>query len=439
MTPIATGDGLLARLPLPAATLALEAIAELCAAAHRYANGAIEITARGNLQVRGLRADAIQAFATSMAALGLRGLPAIPVSTNPLAGLAPDRMLDLGGVVDALRTALTSARLRATLAAKVTVVVDDGGLLHLDALPADVRLRATATTLGPSLKVAVGGDGCAGSYLGRVAVSDAVDAVLRLLDVLAQRGARARARDIIGAEGLVAFRTALAGLLRSDTAIPQPRPAAEAIGVHALHDGTVALGIALPFGHIDQGRLATLIGAAKAGGAAGLRTASRALLVVGLAPAAVAALQSAAAQLGFVVTANDPRRHIIACAGAPFCAAAEIPARALAPAIAQHAAALLDGSLTIHVSGCPKSCAWAGQAALTLVGQPGGRALVVAASAPDAPVGAVDGSSVPAFLAAVAAEVERDREPGEAAADVLSGQRGRRILSRNLAGDRRHG
>ena len=63
----------------------------------------------------------------------------MPILTGPL----PD---DPGAIIDAaplaaeLRRALAEAQL--ALAPKVSVVIDGGGALHLDALSADIRLRA---------------------------------------------------------------------------------------------------------------------------------------------------------------------------------------------------------------------------------------------------------------------------------------------------------
>ena len=54
--PMATGDGLLARLTPSGATIALSAFSGLCTAAARHGNGIVEITSRGSIQVRGLTA-----------------------------------------------------------------------------------------------------------------------------------------------------------------------------------------------------------------------------------------------------------------------------------------------------------------------------------------------------------------------------------------------
>jgi precorrin-3B synthase len=132
-----------------------------------------------------------------------------------------------------------------------------------------------------------------------------------------------------------------------------------------------ALGVGLPFGHSDSDTLSRLIVAAGQAGALGVRTApGRALLLVGLSSAAVRRLVADAKALGFIVDPTDPRRRVVACAGAPICASGEIAARAMAPAIANAAQALPKGEI-IHVSGCAKGCAHPAPAALAVIGRDG--------------------------------------------------------------------
>jgi len=99
------------------------------------------------------------------------------------------------------------------------------------------------------------------------------------------------------------------------------------------------------------------------------------------------------------VRPDDPRRHVIACAGAPICASAHIAARAIAPRIADKIAQHLDGAFTVHVSGCAKGCAHAAAAALTVVGTPGGGALVAKGTAHDTPFTVVAVDQLPAAIA----------------------------------------
>jgi sulfite reductase beta subunit-like hemoprotein len=82
-------------------------------------------------------------------------------------------------------------------------------------------------------------------------------------------------------------------------------------------------------------------------------------------------IMATARRLDFIVEPRDPRRRLIACAGAPICAAGEIEARSLAREVARQAMPLLRRDETIHISGCAKSCAYQGVATLTTIGRNG--------------------------------------------------------------------
>jgi precorrin-3B synthase len=103
----------------------------------------------------------------------------------------------------------------------------------------------------------------------------------------------------------------------------------------------------------------------------------------------------------------------------PLCASARIPTRAYAPEIATAAASLLDGSLTIHLSGCTKGCAHP-RKALTIVGDDAGCGIVVNGLACDAPLGAVPSDTLPAGFERLARQVKLARRPSERAADTLA-------------------
>src|SRR5262249_23693487 len=191
---------------------------------------------------------------------------------------------------------------------------------------------------------------------------------------------------------------------------PPLRPPTEPIHTHALRDGRVALGIALAFGHSGATELQSLVDAAERAGADSIRTApGRVLLLVGLAPESADSLRAIAERLGFIVHADDPRRRVAACAGAPICASGRIATRALGPAIAKSAAPLLDGALSVHVSGCAKGCADPGAATFTIVGTATGCGVIVNGSARDIPLGTIAPDGLPDGLANLVREVERMR------------------------------
>jgi precorrin-3B synthase len=207
------------------------------------------------------------------------------------------------------------------------------------------------------------------------------------------------------------FQAAIAELLIADIA-PQrsrQRPEAEPIGTHPLRGGVFACGVGLAFGHADAAALERLAGAASDAGASGFRTApGRALTIIGLASPSLPSFTAAAAELGFVVSADDPRRHVFACAGAPICSSAHIAARAIAQRITEAAAPYLNASFQIHLSGCAKGCAHAGGAALTIVGAPRRCGLIANGCVRDIPFDTVPPEELPAAIVRYARETKRE-------------------------------
>ncbi|HEY1980989.1 MAG TPA: precorrin-3B synthase, partial [Xanthobacteraceae bacterium] len=212
--PMPTGDGLLVRL-LPIGTIPLAAFGALCRIARAHGNGVIEVTSRGSIQVRGLSAASAPSFAAAVAALGIAAEDGVPVHCNPLAGIEPEEIFDAGALGDSLRRRLMQQSMAARVSAKVSVAIDGGGSLNLAMLPADIRLRALATPDGVVLHVSVGGDESSAADLGIIAPADAIEAVMRLLEVLAKRGRTTRSRDVLSGEGATAFRSATDALVTS--------------------------------------------------------------------------------------------------------------------------------------------------------------------------------------------------------------------------------
>ena len=376
--PMQTGDGLLARI-VPSGPIAIDAFAALCAAAKTRGNGLMEISARGSVQVRGLDPSSAPLFAASVEALGIGHDDAIPVLTNPLPH-DPAAQIGVHGLGAEVRNAIAVRNL--ALAPKVSIVIDDGGQISFDSVAADIRLRAVAHESGVKLFALLGGDGTYATPLGLVAPKHACQLVCDLLQVLAARGPQARARDILRDEGLSPFLTAARVPLDPMTSRPARRMD-ETIGLQRWGDGLCAIGVSLPFGQAQALDLIALLRIARANGAAWAATAPMRTLLLGPIDEMTAfALGTAADTLGFVVDARDPRRRVIACAGAPACASGLIPARTLAAEIASQ---LNQGDLAVHVSGCAKGCAHQQPAPLTIVGTAQGSVFVKNGTAHEPP------------------------------------------------------
>jgi precorrin-3B synthase len=128
-------------------------------------------------------------------------------------------------------------------------------------------------------------------------------------------------------------------------------------------------------------------------------------LAIGLSQASANNLCASAAHEGFVVDADDARRHVIACAGSPACASAKLPTRQLAPEVARAARALVGSSNVVHLSGCSKGCAHPGPAAVTIVGPD---RVVVNGRASDSPRATVSSAGLIADIERLCSKLKHD-------------------------------
>ncbi len=386
LAPMETGDGLILRLVPADGLLSPAQLRGLAAAARRFGNGMMEVTARGSLQVRGLTGETVGPLQVAVVALGITPRIGLAVDVSPLGGLDPSKIAD--GHKLAAEIIAGAQPLAGQLGPKVSVVVEGGGAVSLAGQKADVRLVASE----PGHWALTIGNGPA-----RVLPeADAATEALAALSAIAALGRAARATDLPGCGGRARLAEAKAPLGR----IP-------------LADGTLACGFGLPFGAGDAAQFEALADVAEATGARDLRPApERTLLATGLSPAGVDAFAARIAALGCIAAAGDPRAAIAACAGAPACASAHFPARALGPVLAEAFAPLLDGTVSLHLSACTKGCAHPAPASLAFVGMDGGVALVHDGPASGAarPVRPV--ADFPAAVASLAATLAARRAPG---------------------------
>ena len=345
---MATGDGLLARLRVKHGRLTPNQLSEIAALAAQHGNRLVEITARGNLQVRGLTAAATPDFAAAVRET-IQIEDGLVVETPPLAGDDPGEIADPRPLAAAI--AALAGPLGTRLGPKVTVVVDGGGQMTRSALKADIRLTAITRDRW-ALAIA-------DQPQAELAGLDAPAAVADILQKLAALGPQARGADLVAPQ--------------------KPAQLADTppIGRFTRRTGT-ATGIALPFGASDAASLIALATLGAQSGVPEFRLAPHHALLAMDAPEG---FDAAAATLGFITDPADPRLRISACIGSAGCASGFFPARALAAKLAS----ALPTERQLHVSGCAKGCAHPRRAALTLVGRPDGYGLVIAGTAGDTP------------------------------------------------------
>ncbi|PDS81310.1 precorrin-3B synthase [Rhizobium sp. L43] len=410
--PMPTGDGLLVRLRPAGGALTLPQFASLARSAAAHGNGILEITARGNLQIRGLRAETVETLAADIDAAGITVPDGPAIETSPLHGIDPEETSDPAAMETALRRELTDLIASPRLAPKLSLVVDGGGAFGLSALSADIRIVAQSP--GHWL-VAIHGDGETATPVAIGPAAAAISAVGDILSLLAALGQGRRARDIDPA--LLRARFPAMGKIRSipSRAANMPLP-----GPHRLADGKTVLGVRPEFGQMRTPDMTALLDLASTHGATAIRLApDRGFFLIGLPADTVPAMQIAAAGHGFSAQAGESSAHIAACAGAGACGSAFYETRTLARRILAAAPALFDGSLTLHLSGCAKGCAHA-RPALTLTGTAEGYDLILNGLAADQPDERIAGGRIDFAIERLARSIEDNRGAGESAAACLT-------------------
>ena len=398
--PMRTGDGLLSRIALTE-PVAPSQLAAVCRLAEKYGNGIIDISARGNLQVRGLNETTALLLESDIRAMLLPLREGLAVEVPPLAGLDETEIADPRPLAEAIRD---GARGIGGLAPKMSVVVDGSGRFGLSELLADIRLVAIRTENDIRWQVLLGGTEAAGRVHGIHGEADAVSETLALLRRLGSLGEKARGRDL-ATDAMPLKKNA------GNTSTP--------FELIPLEGGLFALGIGPAFGQMKAAMLAALCLEAEQLGIRSVTPAAGHCLLFFGSNSACRHLSQSAELAGFITSPTDARSMIAACPGSPACTSAMLETHALAATVAVECLPLLDGSFTLHVSGCPKGCAHPHPSALTLYGTPDGLSLTTGTAA-EQPYASISKESAASSLRRLADLVQGERRIGENSAACLA-------------------
>ncbi|WP_433602943.1 precorrin-3B synthase [Nocardia sp. CA-135953] len=312
-------DGPLARIRLPGGRLDPGQLQVLAEAAAELGDGNVELTSRGNVQLRQVRDAA--ALSERLADAGL--LPSDThervrnIVASPLSGRIGGRA-DVHALVAALDTGLRAAPRLAELPGRVLFTLDDGRG-DISGLGGDIGVHATGAT--EFALVLAGGDSGI-----RVSAADAVEVMLAAAHAFLDLGSGQwrlhevddgvrRVIDILGLS-----------------------PGSESLEFGAAHD--------IPIGWLDQDNGLVSLGAAVRLGALPARIAEfiaaierpifitpwRSLVITDLAEWPAEQVVRVLAPMGLIFDANSPWLQVSACAGQPGCAQALTDVRADAAA-----------------------------------------------------------------------------------------------------------
>ena len=359
----AAADGALARVRVPGGALSPAQLQVLAAAARDLGDGALELTSRGNVQLRGLPPGAEVELGDRLAEAGLLPSATHETARNVLASVLSGRaggLLDVRPWVSAFDAGLCADPVLAALPGRFLAAVDDGRG-DVAGLGADVGLLAL-----PSGEVALL---FAGTDTGlRCRPADAVALALAatrgFLDERAAQGGTAwRVSEL--ADGPARIAAALGGP-RTEPLAVGAAPVTGPAGTVGQDDGRTALVAVVPLGRLTAAQAELLAGTA----AGDLQlTPWRSIVVPDLAdPLAAAGALTAA---GLVLDPGSAWLRVTACAGRPGCA------RSLADVRGDVVRAVSTGSLPVegarqHWVGCERRCGRPSGEVVDVVATPAG-------------------------------------------------------------------
>ena len=339
LRPMLSGDGLVVRIRPRGGRLSAGQVAGIADLSANHGNGLIDLSARANLQLRGVTDASYDALMVGLQSLGLLDISAEAEARRNIL-VTPFWQTGDGAQEIAAGLAQALAGPQAPdLPGKFGFAVDTGAVPVLGAASADIRIEQGLNGLICRADGAASGEA--------VTVDPAVGAAIRL------------ARWFVDSGGAPDGRGRMAAQLGGQEKFSSENFSAPAPGRHDL--GYL---VGLEFGQISAATLAGL-------GAMRL-TPWRMLLLEGVA--------CAPDLPGLISCADDPLLRVVACTGAPGCPQGLQPTRDLARGLA---VSVPRGRL-LHVSGCAKGCAMPKAQAMTLVGQSDGFGFVPMGLASDA-------------------------------------------------------
>jgi precorrin-3B synthase len=387
--PMQAKDGLIVRLRISGGGVSAATLRGLAQAGRDHGSGLFDLSARANLQIRGLRGESLPLLIETLDGLGLIDENAAAeavrnVLVSPLAGL--DGRDDVSSAAKALESALAADKDLHALPGKFGFLIDDGSALSLGPVPADVRFEWTGGK--QPFVIGIGGHANEAIFLGRCGGDDIPDIASRLARAFLRLGSQMvepprRMRDLMESCGPAAI-AALAGLRprppRKSGAIEEPCP----VGLLRFNE-RYCFGVGAAFGRFDANMLEAAARGAEIFGTGEIRlTPWRALILPCVRAEEADAMRAYFTAHRFIVDHKDARLAIAACGGASTCERGTTDTRSDALALMPVAWQLCRTGVALHVSGCAKRCARQAATPFTLIAHAGRYDLIVDRTARDA-------------------------------------------------------
>ncbi len=424
----------------------------------RYGRDTADITDRQNIQLHWIRIEDVPHIWESLEAVGLTTAEACGdtprvILGSPVAGVAADEIIDGTPAIEAIVQRYVGDPSLSNLPRKFKTAIS--GSPHQDVAHEVNDLSFVGVRhpdRGAGFDVFVGGGLSTnpmfaqrlGVFVTLDEIPDVWHGIVQIFRDYGYRRLRHRARlkFLLADWGVDTFRRVLETeylhrRLTDGPAPEEPPTRRDHVGVHQQRDGRYYVGVAPTVGRVSGTTLAAVADLMQAADSDQLRlTAQQKLIVLDVAEDRVATLSAGLAALGLDPGPSEFRRGSMACTGIEFCKLAIVETKAVAATAIghlEHALPAFDSPLSIHVNGCPNSCARIQVADIGLKGSivrdaqgnsvEGFQVHLGGALGPDASLGRkprglkVTSTELPLFVERVATRFTEQRSEGESFAE----------------------
>lgn len=361
-----------------------------------YARDSADLTDRQNIQLHWVEIESVPEIWRRLEAVGLQTTEAcgdVPrvILGSPLAGIAADEIIDPTPVIDEIQRRGIGNPAFSNLPRKYKTAITGHPSQDVVHEINDCSLVGVVhPELGPGYDLWVGGALSTTPRLAErlgafVTADQAVDVWEGVTGIFRDYGYRrlrnkARMKFLLADWGAERFREVLETeylgyRLADGPAAPKPTTPGDHIGVHKQKDGRNYIGVAPTVGRLSGTRLIALADALEAHGSTRLRTTPHQKIVaLDIVDERIESLVAALDGLGLSARPSPFRRSTIACTGLEFCKLAIVDTKDTATAtiavLEERLAGIdLPHPISLHINGCPNSCARIQTADIGLKGQ----------------------------------------------------------------------
>jgi sulfite reductase (ferredoxin) len=382
------------RIRIDGGALTTEQLRVIGEIAVEFARDTADITDRQNVQLHWIRIEDVPEILRRLEAVGLDTTEACGdcprvIIGSPVAGIAADEIIDPSQPIRDIADRYIGDPQFSNLPRKFKTALT--GVPNHDVAPEvnDVAFVGVVhPEHGPGFDLWVGGGlstnpmlaSRLGAWVPSHEVAEVWAGVVGLFRDYGYRRLRTRARIkfLVADWGAEKFRQVLEEKYLKRPLIDGPAPATPAtpgdhVGINRQKDGRYFVGLAATAGRTGGKALLQLAEIAEAHGSYRLRTTPKQkILVLDLEHDQVDSLIAEAAAIGLSADPRAWKRSVMACTGIEFCKLAIVETKAQAARVVdelEQRLGALDSPITVHINGCPNSCARIQVADIGLKGQ----------------------------------------------------------------------